>query len=619
MSRTVALAVALVAPFAAACMSQQARSDRRWAADLTPAALEPTPTAGGAMGRLRVRVYADDAYRAQNPDHQAKIRLLVGRAAQLLEPTIGVSLEVADIRPWNRRSGDSEDLESVTDKLEVLDSGRDVDLVIGMVNALSRVSTDIHKLGMARLLGRHLVVRGLDDAAEVAAMESGLRTLRRDERQDLYSRRKRHKELVILLHEIGHVLGGMHVTGERDVLNPRYHWKVSALGQANAQVMRRAARARLAQGTAAAQREWKNTLTFVRSFPSAAWNEDEKAVLVALLERWAEGANQDEPGEALGEGMRPADRERFRAAERLYAAGRAADAWEDLEPLLDFYPDEPAVNRLACRVAALAQGDPSAIEKRCARAAQAAPSDAEPHLRLAQSYLAAGDKAKSLGAARKALDLLQRPSQPAGAAPRAAQADRTWGDLAALFQSLGAVTWAEQAARRAKDPKPVAEWAHTTRVRFGLAPGGPVSPEQEADYVAALTELLGDVYASRYAAAERRAAQLQRRFGGAAGIHTARCDMEIRRTRYAAARAHCRDALRRYPDSAWAHYLTGLLDKRDKKPAAAAEHLERAVALDPSLKHAYQVAAEIYDQLGRAKDKQRIADTYRARFGQALP
>jgi tetratricopeptide (TPR) repeat protein len=610
MRGAVALAVAIISVQAAGCaISQRARSERQHAANLEPAALQPTPTEGGTVGTARVRFYIDDEYRAQNPDHEAKIRLQLERASHVLEPTVGLRLQAVEFRPWHRRARDNRDLRSVLEELEAMDPGQDVDVVIGMTDALSQVTTNLHELGFARVLGRHLVLRGLNDSAEVAGMESTFRTIGAKARQGLYSRRKRHKEVLILLHELAHWLGGLHVTGVSDILNPSYSHTLGDFGRANAELMRAVAKAKLARGPGAAEREWKSVLALVRERPSPSWNEDEKAGLLADLEMRSQGAVEDDQGEALGNGIRAADRDRFRAAERLYKAGRELDAWEELEPLLDFYPDEPGVTRLACRLAVGAKRDRAAIEASCARAAQVAPGDAEPQLRLAQSYLAAKEEAKSLAAARKALEILERGGPTA---------DRIPGELATHFQALRAVTWAERAAAKAKDGKAITEWARTTRVRFGLSPGGPVPPEREAEYLAGLTELLGEVYARRFNEADRRAAALQRAFPRAPGLLATRCDLEVRRARYAAARTYCRDALRRYQDSAWAHYLLGLLDKRDKKPAVAVDHLERAISLDPELKHAYQVAAEIYSELGRADDRKRVNEAYKARFGHDL-
>jgi tetratricopeptide (TPR) repeat protein len=305
----------------------------------------------------------------------------------------------------------------------------------------------------------------------------------------------------------------------------------------------------------------------------------------------------------LGAKVRADDRDKFRAAERLHDAGRAADAWEELEPLIEFYPDEPSVQVLACRLAVAAQRDRSLVVKRCGRAADLAASDPEPHLRLAQSHAAGGDTGKAIAAAQEAS---RRLGKGGVAALRV--------ELGDLYRTLGAVTWAEAAG----DPEVVA-WARATRARYGLPPGGPVAPDKEAAYVAAIRALLQLVYDRKFAEAEKRAGQIRRDFGDAAGVDASLCDLEIRRRKYPAARARCEKALERYPDSAWAHYLLALLDKKDKKIDAAIRHLERAIALDPELEHAYQVSADIYRTAGRTADLEKLRKAYKDKFGRDLP
>ncbi|HYU15238.1 MAG TPA: hypothetical protein VEL05_04180 [Candidatus Acidoferrum sp.] len=614
-----AIAALLAASAGCAFGATRAAYEARTAARLEPAAVEPTPTEGGSVGVLRVRVFVDEDYRAQNRRHSQEIGRLFARASALLEPTVGLRLEVVEVADWKRRSGD--DLQAVLDELVSLDPAEDVDLVVGMISGLARVEVQLHHLGMARVFGHHLVLRGLNDAVEVKELDRALGTVDEKVRRGLYARRRQHKELVILLHEIAHTLGGLHVTAPGDLLHWQYDHQQSSFGADNAQLMRAVAAAKLAKGPEAGA-GWRLVLARVRVNPSQGWNEDEKAELVTELEELSRGESSagERKGEAIGDAVRASDRERFRAAERLEGAGRPLDAWEELEPLIDYYPDEPGVQRFACRLAVAAERDRASVETRCSHAAQLGPGEADPQLRLAQWYLAGGDKAKSLAAAHKALELLQRSAAGAtGGSGEDPGAERTWLDLARHFQALRAVTWAEKAAAGTSKAKDVAEWARATRVRFGMPAGGAIPPEREGEYVAGVSELLQAVYSRQYADAEKRAASLERTFRGAPGIHAARCDMEVRLHHYPAARAQCRAALRLYADSAWAHYLIGLLDKHDKNPAAALEHLERAIALDPDLKHAYEVAGDLYKQLGRAEDRKRLGEKYRAHFSHELP
>lgn len=571
-----------------------------------PAAIEParlvaTAVPGVRPFKARVRVYTDAGYRGQNPAHEQQLRRMLAAAFRLLEPTTGVGLGEVEFRTWERQAGS--DLPAMLAELEALDPADDVDWVLGFVDAQGHVAADVHQLGEARALGRHAILRGLNDAAEVTLLEAALRGMSSRERQALYARRKRHKELVLLLHELGHTLGAMHVTGTDRIMAPSYEASQASFEGPNARLMAAAAQARFGGNKAEPDREWRAVLEHIRKHPWSGWNEDERDRLVTELESRVKSVEEGTAGMPLGSKVRPEDREKFRAAERLLAAGRPADAWEELEPLIEFYPDEVSVQVLSCRLAVAAGKDRALVAKRCERAIQLAPADAEPQLRLAQSSLAAKDPARAYAAAEAA------HRQLAGMTP----AQRK--ELAGVWKELGAVSRAEEAG---KGDAEIAGWARATRGRYGMAPGA-VAPDREAAYVAAIRDLLKLVYARKFAEAERAAAALRRTYGEAAGVDASLCDLEVRRKKYPAARALCERAVKRYPDAAWAHYLLGLLDKHDKKNEAAIEHLARAIAVDPQLENAYQVAVELYGAAGRKEEAARVRKAYKEQFGRDLP
>ena len=596
------LAFLAFAAAAAGCASGGGGRSGEREIEIEPARLVPTPVANARTFKARVRLYVDDGYRGQNPAHEQQLRRLVAGAFRILEPTTGVGLGTVEFRSWERQGGG--DLPALLAELETLDPADDVDWVLGFTGALGHVAADAHQLGEARALGRHAVLRGLNDAAEVTLLEQVLRGMSARERQALYGRRKQHKELVLLLHELGHTLGAMHVIGDDRIMAPSYEATQASFEGPNARLMAAAAQARFAAHKDEPEAEWRAVLEHIRQHPWSGWNEDERDRLVTELEGRVKSAADGTAGMSLGSRVRPDDREKFRAAERLLTAGRSADAWEELEPLIEFYPDEASVQVMSCRLAVAAGKDRALIARRCDRAIALSPGDPEPRLRLAQSSLAAKDPAKAYAGAEAAHREL------------AAMSPALRKELAALWKELGAVTRAEEAG---KGDAEVVGWARGLRARYGLAPGA-VPPEREADYVAAVRELLKLVYARKFPDAERRAGQLRKEFpGGDAGIDAALCDLEVRRKKYSAARALCEKALERYQDEAWAHYLLGLLDKRDKKPDTALQHLTRAIALDPELENAYQVAAQLYDTGGRKEEAAKLRRAYKEQFGRELP
>ncbi len=595
------LACLALAAAAQGCASGGSGRGSAQPVEIEPARLVPAPVANLKSFKARIRVYTDAGYRGQNPAHEQQLRRLLAAAFRILEPTTGVALGEIEFRSWERQAGT--DLPGMLAELEALDPADDVDWVLGFVDAQGHVAADVHQLGEARAPGRHAVLRGLNDAAEVTLLEATLREMSARERQALYGRRKRHKELVLLLHELGHTLGAMHVTGTDRIMAPSYEASQSSFEGPNARLMAAAAQARFGGNKAEPDREWRAVLEHIRKHPWSGWNEDERDRLVTELESRVKAVEEGSAGMTLGSRVRPEDREKFRAAERLLVAGRPADAWEEVEPLIEFYPDEASVQVLSCRLAVAADKDRALIGRRCQRAMELAPGDAEPQIRLAQSHLAAKETARAFAAADAAQQHL------AGMKPPLRK------ELAAVWKELGAVTRAEEAG---KGDAELAGWARAVRSRYGMAPGA-VAPEKEADYVADLRDLLKLIYGRKFDAAEKRAGELRKKYGDAAGIDASLCDLEVRRKKYPAARALCEKAIGRYADEAWAHYLLGLLDKHDKRSAAAIQHLARAIELDPQLENAYQVAAALYGEAGRKQEAAALRKAYKEQFGRDLP
>ena len=112
--------------------------------------------------RFRVRVYATSDYRVEVRDWQRRFRTLVQRVNQLLGPAYGVQLEVEEFRNWDRRSSDVP-MDTLGGELKQLDAGEGVDWVVGLITAEAQLSTSLHTLGVANLLGRHFVMRNLND------------------------------------------------------------------------------------------------------------------------------------------------------------------------------------------------------------------------------------------------------------------------------------------------------------------------------------------------------------------------------------------------------------------------------------------------------------------------
>ncbi len=210
--------------------------NQRHSADaLRPKSADPPPLSDPPRYHVRIRILADADYRAHAMDWRSQAERQVYRASDALA-AYGADFVVADMREWNRQSASTlyDDLSA----LEKEDKGNGVDLVLGLVSA-STVSTPLmHQLGLARILGKHCVLRGMDDAIEFDALTGGYSMISREELTALYTARKRHKESALLIHEWGHTLGAFHVLAVDDYMHPSYSEDQRGFSVENAALVR---------------------------------------------------------------------------------------------------------------------------------------------------------------------------------------------------------------------------------------------------------------------------------------------------------------------------------------------------------------------------------------------
>ena len=246
--------------------------------------LAPTrPGASGAGATVRVRFYADDDYRSSSGGGrwQDRIRVMLTMVNKVVEPTFGVRFEGESFRRWPRQ-GPSGALQPMLDELERLDAGPDVDWVVGMVSPLPLVSMSFHDLGCARVLGRHFLLRGMASIAELDDFKRILPKLDQKDREELYSRRKTHKELAIFLHEWGHTLGALHVPDATRIMGPSYSNRVSTFDVEDASLIAAGLEARMeARGREAV--DWTPLRQLLTQSKPGDWVPAEREALLGQL------------------------------------------------------------------------------------------------------------------------------------------------------------------------------------------------------------------------------------------------------------------------------------------------------------------------------------------------
>ncbi|HWO26952.1 MAG TPA: hypothetical protein VNO30_49820 [Kofleriaceae bacterium] len=246
----------VVAGLSASCMSpvmtfgegkSAKQAQHETMSDLAPVQLETAAKWTGEITTRKIRVWADDQYRAQNVQWRRSFEAPLELANLVLTSLLGLRLE-PEFQMWERHAPAS----TITADLEALaerDPGRDVLLVVGLTSSLPLVSATFDELGLAQVSGRHLIVRGYADLEERKLYADVFRDLLPEERELSLEQRRHHKTAVVLLHEIGHTFGYEHDLGENTIMNASYSHRASAFSPQAREVMLRTLEQRLGRGS----------------------------------------------------------------------------------------------------------------------------------------------------------------------------------------------------------------------------------------------------------------------------------------------------------------------------------------------------------------------------------
>jgi len=188
-----------------------------------------------ATHRRLVRIWADSDYRASAVDWRAAVGAQLDRVTSSMRP-YDLELVVSEMREWDRRSasGLATDLEALVRN----DEGAGVDVVVGLVSASPVVTSSVHHLGYAQVLGKHIVMRGMDSAAERDALLGSYSMVSREKLEEIYRDRLRHKQTAVMIHELGHLLGAVHGVASDDYMHPSYSPHQNAFSADNEELVR---------------------------------------------------------------------------------------------------------------------------------------------------------------------------------------------------------------------------------------------------------------------------------------------------------------------------------------------------------------------------------------------
>lgn len=203
----------------------------------------------GEVATKRVRVWADDQYRAQNIRWQETFTQTLDLTNVVFEPLVGVHL-VPDFNVWDRDVPGATLTDAITE-LQQIDSGQDVFAVIGLTSSLPLVSSTFDELGLAAINGRHIMLRGYADLEERKMYANAFPDLRPEERELALEHLRHHKTAVVLLHELGHNLGVDHETDSATIMNASYSSRATAFTPSARKTMVASVDERLRRGTPA--------------------------------------------------------------------------------------------------------------------------------------------------------------------------------------------------------------------------------------------------------------------------------------------------------------------------------------------------------------------------------
>lgn len=568
-----------------------------------PATLEPQKAREGDPRSVKIRVYADPGVRAL-PTWREEITEQIDYASQLLTPLIGARLQVEEVKEWPRAGEPRQALQQLTE----LDPGDDVAWVIGYTVANDVASKAMSELGDARVLGHHIIVRGWAETPETEALAGKLPDLKEVERTEVLGAHRRHKQSVVLLHHLAVTLGGINESDPAWILHPTYSEKQSGFADRTRDLLTLSIDARLAENPKIEIA--KQLLASIEKNEWGGWIAANKEEVTTTLRNTIDAGKAGKTASDIP----TAAYDHIVRIKELAKRGSTDAALSDLDNLLSAYPGNASMHILKCEILI---GKPGVADKTtraaCNRVSELAPGDPSPHIAVGEALAKAGDiKAARAELAQAEGKIANLPSD----------AETAWRRVIGIYQTMGSLTWTEEAIVKAKlDKDPIAVSLAQTRARYGVPRGTKlVAPEQEAALVSAVKKALELVYASKYADAEKALAAADKSWPGAPGLAAARCDLALRTGQIAQARAACEKALSVDPNESWALYLSGVLALREASGTKAGiTLLKQAIAVDPELGQAWRTLAKAYV---RSKDRaalDQLAKEYQARFGQNLP
>ncbi len=568
-----------------------------------PATLESDHPKTGDPRPVHVRVWVDVGVRAL-PHWQDELNDQLDYAGQLLQPMLGIRLTIDKVSDWDHAGTDPH---AALLDLEKVDAGSDVTWVFGYITPGDAATKALEELGAGDPLGHHVVVRGWADKPETQALAATLPDLEPPQRAEVVAAHHRHKQTVVLLHELAATLGAIDEADPAWIQHPMYSPKMSTFSDRNRELMQLAIDQRLNGGgdlTIA-----HDLLEAIEKTEWGGWIPTNHDDVVKRLRNIVDSAKSGKTAVDVP----PAAYDQFDHARELAKQHDVANALAILDNLDIAYPGNAAMAELRCE---LMLDKPGVADKRtrkaCTQAGDVAQGDPTPHFTVGEALAATTDLAGAR--AELAIAGAKIPNLPIGQT-------EAWRRLAGIYLGMSALTLAEDAIAAGKlDTDPMAAEIARDRARYG-APKGMFKPDVEGAVVVATKQALTLVGSSKLADAARAIAAAEHSYPRAPGPATARCNLELVQGAVEPARASCGRALAADPDESFALYLAAILAFKNVDAASTQsgiDKLKHAIAVDPELGQAWRALGKAYERSHDDTARAELAKRYQEKFKQPL-
>lgn len=545
---------------------------------------------------IRLHVMVDESYRREQLRWRTRIEEHVNATSEELRLLFGVELEVVAIEEWDYDGGTRSLDEVLTDVRAAHPVSDAEDRVLGFTSSLAAPTSQQHQLGVAYELGEHLVLRGMQDHAEREFIQEALSLRTRHLSDSIYRSRLEHKRTTVLIHELGHSFGAMHVKGGGQLMSPIYDHKVHHFSPVNTTLL---------EAAFELDRELVGQ-------SHAVW---QRAFLARLSERHA----QQDP---LLADLPQADLERRLAATAtdtspdvmtLDAVSAAIEreefelAWSTLRPQLDAEPTVRAIN-MACIIQANLASDRDALKTWCARTVKAGGEPVAYAAFMLVRALVDEEPVLAFDYTRVYEGVLNDMTHTT---------PQDWLQLSAFYAGSGALTHAERVTALAGMTREAAKLrADIVTERHALSLFD-VPEDSEPVIHRALMVLEPSLQSEDPDAHTIALAKLEALGPDLAPVIVARCRVAVARRDTPKVKKLCVEAAAKVPQSAMALWGLGIAQMLKRKDRDAVRTLERAIALEPALTAPWSALAHHHTLHTHTDELDALRQRYKDQFDAA--